>query len=97
MWKLLSEAHVGAPRRLPTASTNAMCCAAERPRVEPIDLAEQLGDGKLADLLAPHGGRADSVGGARFVVGVVWGCLAGEAEDLAALADWVEEEIERLT
>jgi hypothetical protein len=61
--------------------------AAERLRMDPIDLAEQLEDGKLADMLARDGDGGYFMGFARFVLVAVWRYLAGEAEDLGALAD----------
>jgi hypothetical protein len=82
--------------RLFAAAANAMRAAAERLAMDPVDLAEQLEDGKIADLLAPREGIADFLGFARFVLGVVRGHLGGEAEDLGALALWVEGEIERV-
>jgi hypothetical protein len=81
--------------RLFTASANATRLAAERLRMDRIDLAEQLADGKLADMRAPGGEHADFAEFARFVLGVVRGYLAGEAEDLGALADWIEGEIHK--
>jgi hypothetical protein len=77
------------------ASAHAMR-AAERLAMKPVDLADQLEDGKIADLLAPREDIGDFLGIARFVLGVVRGYLAGDAEDLGALGLWVEGEIERV-